>query len=61
MTDIIIDTDGEMVLRFGSGEIIVDRLDHPRRELLRGQAIPAADHLADLPTRFKQRLNAIQI
>ena len=50
-----------MVFRFGGREIIVDRLDHPRREFFGGEAIPPAHNLANLPARFKQRLNAIQV
>ena len=41
--DVIVDADGEMILRRRSREIVEHGLDHRRREFLRGQTVAAAD------------------
>ena len=43
MGDIVVDTDGEAILRMILLEFVEDRLDHARRKLLAGQAVPSPD------------------
>ncbi len=42
--DVVVDPDGELPPRSLAGELVEDRLHHRRRELLRGEAVAAADH-----------------
>ncbi len=42
---VVVDADGEVVLRSGLLELVVDTLDHGRREFLGGEAIASANHL----------------
>ena len=42
--DVVVDTDGEGMLRLGLFQLVQHRLDHARGELLRGQAIAAPSY-----------------
>ena len=42
--DVVVDADGEVIFWLGLLQIVVDGLDHRRREFLRGESVAAADH-----------------
>ena len=52
MRDIIVDADGEMILRRGHGQIVEHGLDHRRREFFRRQTVAAGE---DGGNRFQMR------
>ena len=53
--DIVGDPDGEVAFRVRRRELVEDRLGHPRVELLRRQAVAAADHPRQaLETRLRR-------
>ena len=44
MGDIVVDSDGEVIVRRRLGKIVKDGLDHGRGEFLGGQSVAAADN-----------------
>ena len=65
--DIVLDADGEVVLRLRLLQLIEDALHHGRREFFGRQAIPSADHARALrkwrgaEQRFAERGHHIQV
>ena len=54
--DVVVDADREVALRLRGEQLVEDRLDHRRRELLGGQAVAAAD---DARGRRERRVVAV--
>jgi hypothetical protein len=59
--DVVVDADGEMVLRRRLGQLVEDALDHRRREFLRRQAVAAADHLLRDLAAVSQRGDHVEV
>ena len=59
--DVIVDAEGEVVLRFGLSEVVIHGLDHRRGEFLGGKPVPAADGLDVRAAFLEKGVHAIQI
>jgi len=60
VSDVVIDADGEVVLRLRLGQLIEHGLDHGRSELLAGEAVTPPDDLGFEP-RLRESVHHVEI
>ena len=58
--DIIVDADGEVILRLRLSEVVEDSLDHGGSEFLRGEAVASTDDAQIGPALFVKGVDAIE-